>query len=296
MITTKGILMLNLDNLLLNFIELNYLDTDKKTIYESFSLLENFGIKFYEDKYIELIISEKTHKEDQLDTLMYYLRLDLNDILRAHYIYLQTDMYIKLDEINEVVSFLYIIQNLEDYDLIAYRLYAQDTPENIITDLITYYTVLPKHRVMEIIFSADSRIIRATQLLIEDKIKTSSSVEEKQLLNLKAFLAFTDNADCLGKKLIYSNLKTILVKDLELILELDISDYIDSKITADKAQVILDILSVLLVCKDSYETPLLSLKKNYALFFNKEEYMLSIEPMLIKLLNDYNNFKEHFQK
>lgn len=283
--------MLNLDNLTINFIENNYLDEDKQVIYAAFTLIDNFSKAYYEDPYIDMLTSDGV---DQSDNFMAQLRSDIIQIIREHYIYLNLDNTPKLQELVEIASFLLLIQNLEGYDDVAYRLYADDSSINIISDLIEQYSLLPKYRVLELIDTVDDSLITVIKRFVEDKIKdTTTDVNLVRINSLKSFIKFIGETDCIGKQYYYFNLENIYLKDLELVTGIDISDTLEEKISVNRAGACLDILSLLLMCKDSYEVPILAFKKNYNLFLNKDEDLLKIEPTLIKMVGDFIDYRNN---
>ena len=66
--------MLNLSDSLYEYIEKIFSYEQQSTIFTSFNLLENFGLKFYEDKYINLLYKEYTISEEtKQDTFLFSL-------------------------------------------------------------------------------------------------------------------------------------------------------------------------------------------------------------------------------
>jgi len=144
--------MLNIDEITNYFITVNYTEELKKQIYTSFSLFEQFGIQYYEDKYINLISRSDTIDNDtKRDTFILFIKQDLTAILNEHAIYLDNDQDVLLFDLNECVHFLYIIQNLEDYSLVSYVIHSNNPVKRIFISLMTQYTLLSEVRAMELI-------------------------------------------------------------------------------------------------------------------------------------------------
>lgn len=285
--------MLNLSELTLHYIENTYVDILKNDIYQSFILLENFGLKFYEDKYIDLISKTDTiSNDDKAINFVFKLKEDIGSIILDHYIYLNNDIEISLNELNEIVHFLYIIQNLEDYELITYRLYAEDTPKNITVDLIAYYTLLTKPRLLELIKLVEEAFIKSLQLFIQDRVNTTSHIEYKHLQHIKLFFKFINNTNCLGLSFFNNGYVNVTLEDFINLTTIDLVSYIDNMILTNGAQAALDILSILVICKDTYEIPLLKFKQLNFYFTSKLENVTKLEHIIFNILNDFNMFLE----
>lgn len=285
--------MLNLSDLTLHYIENTYVDTLKNDIYQSFILLENFGLKFYEDKYLNLISKSDTiSNDDKADIFIFELKTDIRSIIADHYIFLENNIEVSLNELNEIAHFLYIIQNLEDYELISYRLYAEDTPRNIVVDLIAYYSLLSKPRLLELIGSVELAFIKSLQAFIEDKTDTITSIEKKHLQHIRLFFKFINNTNCLGLRLFNDGYVRVTLEDIVNLSRIDIVNYIDDLILTNPAQAALDVLSILIICKDTYEIPLLKFKQLNYYFTSKLENVTKLEHIIFKMLDDFNMFLE----
>jgi len=85
--------MLNLSEYTINYIAVTFQPEVKSIIYNGFSLLEAFGLKFYEDKFIDLIQREDTITSDtKKDMFILLLEEDLKSIISEHKIYLNSDI------------------------------------------------------------------------------------------------------------------------------------------------------------------------------------------------------------
>lgn len=285
--------MLNLSESTLHYIENTFIDIVKEDIYQSFTLLENFGLKFYEDKYIDLISKSDTiSNDDKADNFTFMLKGDIRSIITDHCIYLDNNVEVKLNELNEIAHFLYIIQNLEDYELVSYRLHAQDTPKNIIVDLIAYYSLLTRSRLLEIVDVVEEILIKTLQMFIEDKTDNISSIESKHIKHIKLFFSFINNTDCLGLRFFNEGYVNITLEDIVNLINIDLTNYINELILTNSAQAALDVLSILIICKDTYEIPLLKFKQLNFYFTNKLENVTKLESIMFNMLNDFNMFLE----
>jgi hypothetical protein len=283
--------MLNLSELTLYYINVTFVPDIKKVIFNSFSLLENFGKKFYEDKLIELIQKEDSISSDtKQDTFMMLLTDEVKTIINEHSIFLNKDTNPSLDELNEIANFLYIIQSLEDYDIVSYRLHADDTPRNIIIDIIEHLTLLSKPRLMEMIEVVEPSFVEALKNFITDKQDKSENIDFQHLKQIRQFFKFIEETPCLG--LTYFNISFINVNLVEFlsIANFNLDAHIDKLILTNSGQAALDCLSLLMLCKDSYELPMLKFKQNTSYFSSKLENITKLEAGMLHILNDFNVF------
>ena len=100
------------------------------------------------------------------------------------------------------------------------------------------------------------------------------------------------NTECLGKKAFDNNINNLELEEVINLLDIDLPEYIDKTILIESkpAQASLDILSLLIISKDSYELPLLKFKQYNYLFTNKLENITLIENILINMINDFNDY------
>lgn len=286
--------MLNLAEITIYYINITFQPILRKNLYTAFSLLESFGNKFYEDQLIELIQREDDITTDTKRDMFYHLvEREIKDIITEHSIFLSKETTVTLEEMNEIANFIYIIQNLEDYSVISYRLNAEDSPRNIIIDLINYLSLLNKSRLMEIISHVEDNFIDALKNFIQDKeINDTETINMKHLNHINYFLKFIENSESVGGVFFKESFSFLTLEQFFNLIEINIPEYIDSVIYTNRAQAALDCLSILIICKDSYEVPILKFKQHTALFTNSLENVTKLEASMLSMLNDLNMFIE----
>lgn len=286
--------MLNLSDSLYEYIEKIFSYEQQSTIFTSFNLLENFGLKFYEDKYINLLYKEYTISEEtKQDTFLLYLAKDILNIIESHNIQINIEQEPTLSELNEICSFLYIIQNLEDYRYPLYILSSMLPNREKLINLISHYSLISKIRLLELLNVVEDNLINNLIDYIEFRQKDiKENIDKKHLKKIKYFLNFIDNTECLGKKAFDNNINNLELEEVINLLDIDLPEYIDKTILIESkpAQASLDILSLLIISKDSYELPLLKFKQYNYLFTNKLENITLIENILINMINDFNDY------
>ena len=288
--------MININELTLYYIQVTFQPELQKVIYTSFSIMESFGLKFYEDKYTELIQRDTTITSDnKRDNFLFRLKQDINNIITEHGIIMDTDVDVSLNDVNEIAHFLYIVQKLENYSDVSYRLYALDTPKNIVTDLIQSLTLMSKSRLLDIISSVSPNLIESLKQFVDDKEEDTDPEENVDMKHRKyaqAFLSFIGDHECLGRTYFENGYTSVTLEELTNLIPYTLSDIIDKKIITDTAQAALDVLSVLVITKDNYTLPLIKFSKFNHLFTNKLENVTKLQGVMLKMLNDFNMHME----
>jgi len=286
--------MLNLSDLVTSYINFKFLPEQQSSIFQAFSLFENMGLKYYEDKYANLITQENSLMDDNIqDAFLYYLMFDLEQVINSHGIYLDNDYNPTLDELNEIVHFLFIVQHLENYEYVKYCIYSPVSNRMIVANLICYFTLLSKVRVLELISDVESTFIEALKEFVEDKEESvTEPIDKKHLKLINAFRGFTENYPSLGLKYYDMGFSNLTLEELLNIVVDDIAYYIDEKMTKDPAEAALDVLSLLIISKDSYELPLLKFQQFNSLLTNKTENITRLNNMITDMLNDFYVYLE----
>lgn len=284
--------MLNLAEITIFYINNTFQPELRKSIYTAFALLESFGRKFYEDKLIDLIQREDDITSDtKRDMFLHTVEKEIEHIIKEHFIFLNTDIPITLNEKNEVVNFLYIVQSLEDYSQISYRLHAEDTPRNIIVDLIEYLSLLDKPRLMEIISHVEEHFISSLKQFIKDKEDAETEkIDIKHLKHVRYFFKFVENSPCLGLTFFNNGYTTVTLKEFSELISANVPTYIDKTMMTNRAQAALDCLSILIICSDSYEIPILKFKQHTSMFTHNLDNVTKLEASMLSMLNDFNMF------
>lgn len=286
--------MLNLAEITIYYVGNTFTPEQQKNIYAAFALLEAFGRKFYEDQLIDLIQRDSDITSDsKRDMFVHTLEKEIEKIIKEHFIFLNKDIPITLHEMTEVANFLYIVQSLEDYSQISYRLHAEDTPRNIIVDLIDHLSLLDKPRLMEMIAHVEDHFVDSLKEYIKDKEETDDEkVDIKHLKHVRHFFNFIEKSDCVGLTYFNNGFTSITLRQFNDLISTNIASYIDKTIMTNRGQAALDCLSVLMICNDSYELPILKFKQNTAMFTQNLENVTKLESSMLSMLNDFNMFLE----
>lgn len=278
---------------ILSYISVTYAKEEQVDIFSSFDLLDQFGNKFYEQKYIELISRyDSISTSDKRDNFLLLLTKDVLDIVVQHGLNVNFDSNPSLEEINEICHFLYIVQNIEDYSFVTYVVNSGMSDKEKICNLLVHFTLLSKHRCMELIEDSCEVIADVIAKYVADKDIGVEKIDKKHMDNYNIFLEFIGNQDCLGRLFFSDGLTTLNLEDLSNFIDFELDLYVDSLFKINDAKAALDILSILLLCRDSWEMPMIKFKQNSSLFSSNLEHVTKLSYMLLAMLGDFNAFRE----
>lgn len=285
--------MLNLSDLLVYYIEYTFHEVKKKVIYSSFAMLEMFGVQFYEDKFVDLLSRrDDIDNNTKMDNFVALLQRDVYEVIQAHGIELQAGT--SLRECNCVLNFLYLVQNLDDYDQITSVLYSDLPERQIVSHLIQKLTPMSLVECMEAIESVSPGLIESLKKLIEDR---SPSTEEVDIdlahrKHLQAFFDFTGKTECLGMSLYEKGFVTLTLQELIDLVPMSVDEHIDNLMLTNVPQATLDVLSLLVITKDNYQNPLEKFNQNTHLLSSKPENVTRLGNTLKHMLTDFDQFME----
>lgn len=285
----------NIDELLAYFIELNYVDSVKADLYTSLALLNSFSLKYYDTEIVSILMNEDLIDVNEIKDLVYEIIKDkIKLVIKEHLININYENNPTLNELNEIVNFIYIIQNIENYDIVDYMLssslYTEEDNRRVLIDLISTYTVLDKIRLEELIQNVDDVFILGLKRFVQQRIEdTRDIVDVNYLRNFNYFLDFIENTNCLGKILFEKGYRNANLIDIVNLEDIDFSALYNENIS-NIPLFTLHCLSLLLLARDTYENPILYFNKNIDLFLeNKEKSSLIVETMR-KMVIDFNDF------
>lgn len=285
--------MLNLSELVVFYIENTFHEVKRKTVYSSFALLEMFNVQFYEDKYVDLLSrSDSIDASTKMDSFTMLLTKDLYDIVDQHGIKL--DDAVTITQLNQIVNFLYLIQNLESYEEVSYILHSSNTPRMIVVNLIEKLTSLTLVETLEVVSEVSGSLVEAMKNLADARSPSEEEVlvdlEHRKFVN--AFFDFTGKTPCLGMDLYEQGFTTLTLSELWAIIPKSIEDHVDEVIKTNVPQAALDVLSLLVITKDNYTNLLEKFTQNTGYISKKTENVTRLSSALKHMLTDFNQFME----
>lgn len=281
-----------IDDLLAAYIDANFQQELIPVIASSFSILERFSVPYYEDRFIDLLTTaDLVSSDDMRDLFIQNLRGMLIDLLKSHAVELDLEMEPTLPEINEVLFFLLLAQDLEDTSQMSYRLNGFGSARTKFIDLLVYYSTLSQIRAMEIIESVSEGLIMAMLKMCSDN-ELSTQVDQVHRNYWADFQKFTGGVACLGLSLKNKGFFGLSVRDTLALSGVDLASHLESVILTSPAQAALDLLSLLLLCKDSYQTPLVYMEANSGAIFHQLDTTTKLRALTSHILGDFGNMLE----
>lgn len=285
--------MLNLSEITSYYIEHKFSPEMKVLLLDAFSLMEVFGMNFYEDKYIDLINRYETiSSEDMVTQFVAMVKEDLNVIINSHAVYLDEETDIQLSERLDICHGLLILANLEDFSYVKYRVNTDQPDKTIFIDLIERYTLLPRARCMEIISEVKESLIASLREVSErEEEVTAEQLDLKHKQHVDRFFKYTEGTPSLAKSLNETGfLPNLTLEELVNLLTFDMTEHISKLSTTQFPQAVLDIFSLMVYTKDDFTLPIFKFKKNALLFTNDADLTARISNTLFKMVDDFALF------
>jgi hypothetical protein len=144
---------------------------------------------------------------------------------------------------------------------------------------------------MEILAGVDDKLIQAVRAMVEDKEPLSVS-NERQRSAWLAFERFTGGISCLGVRLYKEGYFGLAFEELRDLSRFNLQTYLSESALTRPAQAALDALSLMYICRDTYQDPLLSLDKYSSDLFNDASTSGQIRMAVNALYVDFNSWQE----
>lgn len=290
--------MADISELTQAYIEENFPPQVQQKIFEALTILDKFEVRFYEDDLENLISLEgMIEKEDQRDLFLEKVGRYITGVLEEHQVYLNEEHEITLNERVEVAQFLLLVQDLEDKSLLSYRLYSDDNARNIFTSLLARYSYLEEFRAMEIVDRIGGDLIEAMKKICKDTELTEQVIDAKQKEEWEIFNAFINkSAEAVGFTLADKGYSKINFEDLYKLEKNLIDRAIKESETVNRPQAAVDCISLLLLCKDTYQLPLMEFDKQLSVLFTNMDNVTAVKHTTTQILKDYEIFKEAYLK
>lgn len=250
--------MLDFQDITIQYLSQKFQPELLSVVLDSCILLHGFGLTQYENDLVEMVSG--AHDLDSMelrDRFTWRLREELVKLLDQHTVTVDEDAGASLGELTQIGQFLYLVQNLEDTSALGYRIYGGGGARAIFIDLMGIYCPMPRHRAMELVESVDDRLINAIRALVGDR-QTTPGIDAQHLTCWRQFCAFTDNAPSLAQELHSQGYFATTALELVALSRIDIAARLNEGCLQSTSQCALDVLGVLLLCKDTWKDPMAS--------------------------------------
>lgn len=274
-----------MDNDILNFIDDYFHFELKQEILRSFNLLESFKVNIIYEDFVDILSQHGFKSNDYLrDAFVRKLTDKLIFILNEHTIKVNDDL--DVFQLNELVSSLLLIQDLEDYTGIIRVLESFEQDEEKLSLILSDLCALDQTDILLSLESFNPVILTKLKEFIYSKEKE----EEKEIQpedftnNLKHFFILYSD-ETLGR---------ILSRDIYLGLSFEnYINYIDPFILKlDDASLALNLLSVLMLSTDGQIDPINIYRKYSLAIVQDMNRVANVEVHLMKFLSQYLEYKK----
>lgn len=288
--------MLDLQDITFEYLEQNFHPGLIAVVLDACTVLQNFNVSNYEHSLVNLITqSQQIEPDDVRDIFIATIYDQLYDLLKEHHITIDHEAEPTVKELTEVGLFLLLLQNLENPEQAAYRVNGYGSPKTILVDLMSVYSTMPRFRAMEIINSVDEKLIWAISAMVNDKLQTVDT-DTHQRTQWRKFYSFVNATDCLGVRLHKEGYFGLSLKEVTELSRFSLQEYIYDTVNTRVSQAALDVLSLLYVCRDTYENPLLSFDKSSNELFTDITQASRVRVSIVSIINDFTSWLQAYEQ
>jgi hypothetical protein len=261
-------------------------------MYRSFELLDMFGENYYEDDFISLLSDpniDGMDRQTRFEEMVYTKALA---VVVLHGIKMSSSCVLK--DINEVLSGLYIIQHLEDYSYLLYRLSSITNNEKVLADILSTYTTYDAVKYIDVIESVSDTFLAQLRGLVAARVSDPGyNPDEAHLRMVKNLFSFTKGTATIGGSLMNDGVGiNNTLSQLVALLPYELAPVLSEQATKDPIQTALDIVMFILMAKDTFQSPMVAYKRYASLFLVTSDLVTLLEPVFTKIIIDSNRHLE----
>ena len=252
-------------------------------ILRGFENMVAMGYNNPDSPFINLLMGYEYAAEDMQDKFRQLHTQQLSDILKEHSLYILPTA--KLTHINDVMSGVYLLQQLDDYSAIDSLLNSDMSDEDKLIEVLKYPTTLNEFDILNTLDIRDSLFIKALQYYTNEKMLSAIDVpmDNKDLIvNYKHFASFIGEQQATGVEMLRNGLKIGLPFENYI-------DYIDP--ISNTPQDALNLLSFLLMAENSYKFPLVTFRKYSSRFSDDLNTVSRIDAILTRMIGEFERYK-----
>lgn len=268
------------------YIMISYLPEQANELLRSFEILYGFNLEHADSAYLNLISQSQTmDRDDMKDYFVTMLMNDMIKLINEHGIRINSDT--RLTALNEIGSGLLLIQHLNDYSQLHHLLGSEEDPVEVICDVLAEVSTMTSTQFMFSITDIDDTVIPGMMRYIESKMQHIAPGDDLTPMadRLKVFKEFTDGHESLGSFMLAKGIPAGLnIQDY--VTHIKIEDYHQT----DLSKLALDLLSVLLMAKDTYNLPVIGYRKLMNYLVLSLDWSSRIEVLLSRINTDFETF------
>lgn len=276
-----------MDELLILFIETYFTEEFQEEIIKSFDLFDFYEYNQAYQGFIDIASSQGTISTDDLkDQFVQELNNKLDFVLDQHTIKVTAET--TLQQKNQILASLGHLQKLEDYTGIIRMLESFESDEEQLATIISDCTLMDKTEIMTLIVSFSPSILSTLKEYIYQKEEATPKYQSRSdiVSNLKLYSKFT-NGNTIGSQ---------LAKNGALLGQrfFEYLPYVEDMFVVqnDHNATALNILSVLYMSIDGFNSPLLVYRKFSYTILQDLNLVSKVEAKLLEGISKYTEFKK----
>lgn len=283
---------MKLDEMTIGFMAISFSHERQLEMYRSFELLDLFGLKYYEDDFTALLTTPDIVGMERQDRFENMVKEKIVTLLYAHEVFVEKGILLK--DANEIASAIYILQTLEDYSWVQYRLSSMQGNEIIVADILSYVSTYEPHEFLRLITAVSDNFMRLLRAVVDARVNEETydpdTAHDKMVKNL---FSFCNNHPTMGGAMLAEGLNlNITLKQLIDIVPHDLPTVLTEQGLKNPIQTALDIVTFIMIGKDTYQVPIVSYKRYANLFISDSVMITRLEPIVSKIIIDANTHYE----
>ena len=278
-----------MDELLNLYIDLNYSQELGYELLRAFQLFDNFNYKDGYEKMISAVMDvDNRETSDVSDFILSTVREGQDVIFKAHTLTISSDS--TMQDRNELLLGLALFMKLEDYSPVLTTLYSDGEDMEKFASILTDVCMLDEIKLYDMVQDFDPVILETMKKYAEGRTADEENMELGRsstdcIQSLRDFKAvFGEGA--IGLTMLESGATAgYLFNAYYQYVKNDILDRQNMEVTAK------NVLSLLLLSSNGNNTPVITYKKNIDKIIDDIEYIQKLEPIVLRMLNDLENYR-----
>lgn len=257
-------------------------------IRRSFSLFDAFEFRDVEGNYLDILATASyQNASDIQDLFINELNRKLDHLLLEHTLKLTSEATIF--EKNEILTAILFLQMLEDSSAVITLLESLEPDDEILSIILSDHSMLEQTQVMTLISEFDPIFLKTLKNYIYNQ------ESQRALDTTEDFLKVKDNLVYFLKYFKENTLAFQLVK-AEVFIGASFVDYMrfiaKETLSGTDDEVAMNLLSILMMSIDGYNSPLLVYRKYSDKLFKDLNRISVIEGILIAKLSEFNEYRK----
>ena len=280
---------LYVDEMVYQFITLNYSPEQQDELLRGLELCHGFGFGSTDNELVQVVSLQGTLDQPAVrDIVTNIIRNDLITIASEHDVPIihGTDLHV----CNEIVGALANIQCLNDYTVQYNILTSTDGDEEKFADLFDSLSILPSSQVMEYVEYVPPKFIECMTKYVSSKMSTdkkkSTGPNPAVLAKVRSFHEFIGSTENLGRQLVETGVPVGLYMNSYLpYIDIDLDERMNYP------QIALDLLSVIIMSCDGNSIPMIIYKRISSSIFDNIDDITKVETAMLRMIGDFEEYE-----